>query len=159
MTASAPAGIITRSAKGDGAMGQFIKAFSELWDQTVERMGWPGAFVLFAAGLLLAWLFLLLTRFVARRAESRMPPTVGGFVVGSLAAACAGAAFLLSAFALANWFDAAFVLWKGAVGGAIFGFVVSLFRQRRLATEKQEVKPHAEAAAAADRGHDDALRG
>jgi hypothetical protein len=129
---------------GDDAMGQLLKAFSDLWDQTVQQMGWPGAVALFAIGLLLGSLFILLTRFVARQVDRRMPSTVVGFVVGSLAAACIGAAFLLSAFAIADWFGAAFVPWKGAVGGAVFGFVASLLRRQRPATEGKEVEPHAE---------------
>jgi hypothetical protein len=114
-------------------------------------MGWPGAVALFAIGLLLGSLFILLTRFVARQVDRRTPSTVGGFVVGSLAAACVGAAFLLSAFALADWFGAAFVPWKGAVGGAVFGFVVSLLRGKRPTAEGKEVKPHAEPSPAAER--------
>jgi len=133
-------------------MGQVLKAFSDLWDQTVQQLGWPAAAAIFAAGLFLAWLFGLLTTSVARRVDSRMPTGLGGFVVGSLAATGVGAAFLLLAFVIGNWFGGEFSLWRGTVGGAVFGLVSSLFRRKHAPKQPEAVKPQAEPVAAADGG-------
>jgi hypothetical protein len=146
-----PDRILTSSAREESAMGQLLKAFSDLWDQTVQRMGWPAALALFAAGLLLAWFFFLLTILAARQVDNRLPTGVRGFVVGSLTAASVGATFLLIAFATANWFGAEFILWRGVVGGAVVGFVTSLFRRKRAPTGSKAMKPRAEQAALAPR--------